>query len=98
MLPRLHLVFAVSEPISIFLGALRAAGVEGDIAKSDAEREAFATDNSIYQLLPHAMIFPCGTADIQKAPGLLGRERSAASYSRRAAAAPGRTASCSPTG
>lgn len=41
-----------------FLEALKQNGFNGDTATSYADRLTMATDNSIYQLLPDAVVFP----------------------------------------
>lgn len=43
----------------------------GDIDSSDAVRQVYSTDNSIYQLKPQAVIYPKNTNDIQKILSLL---------------------------
>ncbi|MBP7336564.1 FAD-binding and (Fe-S)-binding domain-containing protein [Niveispirillum sp.] len=52
------------ESIARFLAALRDGGYRGDIADDDATRTVFATDNSIYQRPPAAVLFPCDGEDI----------------------------------
>ncbi|WP_445618947.1 D-2-hydroxyglutarate dehydrogenase YdiJ [Kushneria sp. Sum13] len=47
-----------------FLDALDARGFKGDIAADDANRVVLATDNSIYQRLPRAVIYPRDGDDI----------------------------------
>jgi FAD/FMN-containing dehydrogenase len=47
-----------------FLEALRKAGFEGDIDTRLATRLSAATDNSIYQVLPEAVVFPRTIVDI----------------------------------
>ncbi len=44
--------------------ALEQQGFTGDTATNYADRLTMATDNSIYQLLPDAVIFPRSTADV----------------------------------
>ncbi|MFS4686693.1 FAD-binding oxidoreductase [Klebsiella quasipneumoniae subsp. similipneumoniae] len=39
-------------------------GFTGDTATSYADRLTMATDNSVYQLLPDAVLFPRSTADV----------------------------------
>lgn len=48
-----------------FLKSLAAHGFSGDIAVDMATRLAMATDNSIYQVLPQAVVFPKASADIE---------------------------------
>ncbi|WP_104202050.1 FAD-binding and (Fe-S)-binding domain-containing protein [Billgrantia saliphila] len=49
-----------------FLEALEAAGFEGEIALDYASRTVLATDNSIYQRLPQAALFPRHAADLER--------------------------------
>lgn len=44
--------------------ALEQQGFTGDTATSYADRLTMSTDNSIYQLLPDAVVFPRSTADV----------------------------------
>ncbi|MCD1588000.1 hypothetical protein K7H09_18505, partial [Halomonas sp. IOP_14] len=41
-----------------FLQALKTRGFEGEIAPDYANRTVLATDNSIYQRLPQAAVYP----------------------------------------
>jgi FAD/FMN-containing dehydrogenase/Fe-S oxidoreductase len=47
-----------------FLAALRAEGFAGDIDTAAGTRTVYATDNSIYQLAPTAVVFPRSRADL----------------------------------
>ncbi|NML43279.1 FAD-binding oxidoreductase [Ramlibacter sp. G-1-2-2] len=47
-----------------FLDALGASGFRGEIGTGYAERTVLATDNSVYQRLPQAAVYPCDTADV----------------------------------
>lgn len=58
-----------------FLDELRACGFEGDIDRSQALRTVLATDNSIYQRYPKAVLFPRHTEDVQRIAQLLGAPR-----------------------
>ncbi|MCS2608969.1 D-2-hydroxyglutarate dehydrogenase YdiJ [Halomonas dongshanensis] len=49
-----------------FLEALRARGFEGDIAPDYASRTVLATDNSIYQRLPQAALYPRHAEDLER--------------------------------
>ncbi|HDZ45777.1 hypothetical protein LCGC14_0191530 [marine sediment metagenome] len=49
-----------------FLEALKARGFEGEIALDYANRTVLATDNSIYQRLPQAVIYPKHAEDIER--------------------------------
>jgi FAD/FMN-containing dehydrogenase/Fe-S oxidoreductase len=47
-----------------YLGELRLRGFAGDIAHAHADRTVFATDNSIYQVPPQAIVFPRHEQDV----------------------------------
>ncbi len=64
MIPNLSLVDAIRQDTYAFIKALTATNYNGEIAKSYASRLAVATDNSVYQCLPQAVIFPKSTQDI----------------------------------
>ncbi|EMH0135115.1 FAD-binding oxidoreductase [Proteus mirabilis] len=64
MIPRISQAPQVSELTTEFLNTLRQNGFTGDISSTYADRLTMATDNSIYQLLPQAVIFPRSTADV----------------------------------
>ncbi|MCL5427364.1 MAG: FAD-binding oxidoreductase [Gammaproteobacteria bacterium] len=49
-----------------FLEALKARGFEGEIAPDYANRTVLATDNSIYQRLPQAAVYPKHAEDIER--------------------------------
>lgn len=49
-----------------FLRALAACGFTGEITSTYADRTVFATDNSIYQRLPQAIVFPRDADDVQR--------------------------------
>ncbi|WP_133066817.1 FAD-binding oxidoreductase, partial [Vreelandella nigrificans] len=51
---------------AVFLEALRARGFEGEIAPDYANRTVLATDNSIYQRLPQAAVFPKHADDLER--------------------------------
>jgi FAD/FMN-containing dehydrogenase/Fe-S oxidoreductase len=55
-----------------FLEALKLSGFEGTIDKSYASRLAVATDNSVYQILPDAVVFPRNVEDVVRCARLLG--------------------------
>ncbi|MDM1545052.1 FAD-binding oxidoreductase [Ignatzschineria indica] len=58
-----------------FLEALSAKNFSGEIEVSYAQRLIAATDNSIYQLMPEAILFPKDNHDVEKVMVLLGEER-----------------------
>ncbi|GGI88997.1 D-2-hydroxyglutarate dehydrogenase YdiJ [Shewanella gelidii] len=54
------------EPVYLsFLDALATSGFSGDIDKRYSARLSQATDNSIYQFLPQAVLYPKSTKDVQ---------------------------------
>ena len=57
-----------------FLEALVDQGFEGEVAPDYANRTVLATDNSIYQRLPQAVLYPRGTEDLVRIAELAGRE------------------------
>ena len=58
-----------------FLAELRARAFEGDISTGYADRTVQATDNSIYQCLPQAIVFPRHALDVVRIGKLAGEER-----------------------
>ncbi|MBU9332981.1 D-2-hydroxyglutarate dehydrogenase YdiJ [Burkholderia multivorans] len=54
-----------------FLDALRAAGFAGEIRADYANRTVQATDNSIYQRLPQAVVCPADVGDVERLARLL---------------------------
>ncbi len=65
-------------PLSIyedFCAELHARGFAGDITLRSADRTVLATDNSIYQLTPDAVVFPRGTDDLIRIAKLLNEKR-----------------------
>ncbi|SFU62861.1 D-2-hydroxyglutarate dehydrogenase YdiJ [Halomonas korlensis] len=57
-----------------FLDALKAEGFAGEIAPDYAARTVLATDNSIYQRLPQAVVYPQHGADLECLARLAGRD------------------------
>ncbi|MGP8289312.1 D-2-hydroxyglutarate dehydrogenase YdiJ [Vreelandella zhanjiangensis] len=49
-----------------FLEALKTRGFDGEIAPDYAQRTVLATDNSIYQRLPQAVVFPRHAEDLER--------------------------------
>ena len=49
-----------------FLEALKTAGFAGEIAPDYADRTVLATDNSIYQRLPQAVVYPRHVEDLER--------------------------------
>lgn len=75
ILPRLDPLASVDPNVAAFLGELLRGGFEGEIRADVATRLSAATDNSIYQVLPAAVIFPRNTADVAIALRLLDEPR-----------------------
>ncbi|EAZ98560.1 Electron transport complex, RnfABCDGE type, G subunit [Marinobacter sp. ELB17] len=65
MIPRLTDITPVQSLYLAFIDALKAAGFEGELNPDYANRTVLATDNSIYQVLPQAVVYPKHTADLQ---------------------------------
>ena len=65
MIARLEPEQRLAEDYRRFLQQLRSAGFRGEITPDYATRTVLATDNSIYQRLPQAAVFPRDTADVQ---------------------------------
>jgi len=63
----------LAAPYLRFLEALKAAGFEGEIAPDYADRTVLATDNSIYQRLPQAALYPRHGEDLQRIAHLAGQ-------------------------
>jgi len=75
VIPALH---AAEQTVSLavdYLAELRLRGFEGDIAQGHADRTVFATDNSIYQLAPQAILFPRHESDVARIAKLAGEPR-----------------------
>ncbi|OOF59855.1 D-2-hydroxyglutarate dehydrogenase YdiJ [Rodentibacter myodis] len=64
MLPRLSNIPQLDEAVQNYLTALKKQHFEGDIATNYADRLSLATDNSVYQQLPQAILFPKNIADV----------------------------------
>ena len=64
MIPQISQAPGIVPLVLSFLDALKQDGFAGDTATSYADRLTMSTDNSIYQLLPDAVIFPRSTADV----------------------------------
>ncbi|MBF4921127.1 FAD-binding oxidoreductase [Cronobacter sakazakii] len=64
MIPQISQAPGLVQVVLNFLQALEQQGFTGDTATNYADRLTMATDNSIYQLLPDAVIFPRSTADV----------------------------------
>lgn len=64
MIPRLTQSPQVSPAVERYIHALNESGFTGDTTTHYGDRLTLATDNSIYQLLPQAIVFPRSTADV----------------------------------
>lgn len=64
MIPQISQAPGVVQLVLNFLQALEQQGFTGDTATSYADRLTMATDNSIYQQLPDAVLFPRSTSDV----------------------------------
>ena len=56
-----------TDDLNAFIDSLRQSGFSGDIESGYAERVVAATDNSIYQLMPQAILYPRCEEDIERA-------------------------------
>lgn len=75
MIPRLPTGPAPGDIYLDFLGALPEAGFAGDVAPDYARRLVGGTDNSVYQLLPQAVVYPRTADDVQVVLALLAEPR-----------------------
>ncbi|MHB1948779.1 MAG: FAD-binding and (Fe-S)-binding domain-containing protein [Gammaproteobacteria bacterium] len=66
MLPNISPEFTLTQIYQDYLGDLSKIAPNLDIRTDYAARLAVATDNSIYQVIPQAVIFPKSTTDISK--------------------------------
>lgn len=64
MIPQISQAPGLNQRVLDFLAALKENGFSGDTATHYADRLTMATDNSIYQLLPDAVVFPRSTSDV----------------------------------
>ena len=65
MIPRLSLSERIPQVVQVFLEELRQSKFSGKINHDYATRVVTSTDNSIYQVLPQAIISPKNISDIQ---------------------------------
>ena len=71
MIPRLETERLSPLPQPGFFERLIEAGFQGDIETGAASRTVYATDNSIYQVEPQAILFPRGLEDLKVLAGVL---------------------------
>ncbi|MGC6377777.1 FAD-binding and (Fe-S)-binding domain-containing protein [Bisgaard Taxon 45] len=64
MLPRLTNIPQLTPLVFAYVNALKAQHFEGEISTDYATRLSLATDNSVYQQLPQAILFPKSIADV----------------------------------
>ncbi|MGF1769281.1 FAD-binding oxidoreductase, partial [Enterovibrio makurazakiensis] len=64
MLPALTHQHTLEPVVGRYLDALKSNGFQGDVETFYASRLAVATDNSVYQLLPQAVVFPTSIQDL----------------------------------
>src|SRR3990167_1327123 len=64
MIARLSANHRLAQEYCVFLEQLRSAGFRGEITPDYATRTVLSTDNSIYQRLPQAAVFPLDAADV----------------------------------
>lgn len=74
MIARLHAEPQLAKVYRAFLAQLRTAGFHGEITLDLATRTVLATDNSIYQRLPQAAVFPRDAADVSCLATLIAQE------------------------
>ncbi|WP_336777072.1 D-2-hydroxyglutarate dehydrogenase YdiJ [Pantoea sp. USHLN256] len=75
MIPQISQAPGLVQLVLTFLQSLKEQGFTGDTATSYADRLSLSTDNSIYQLLPDAALFPRSTADVALIARLAGEDR-----------------------
>lgn len=75
MIPQISQAPGLVQLVLTFLQALKEQGFTGDTATSYADRLTMSTDNSIYQLLPDAVLFPRSTADVALIARVAGEAR-----------------------
>ncbi|QNT78684.1 D-2-hydroxyglutarate dehydrogenase YdiJ [Entomobacter blattae] len=73
MIPRLSHKPLISKEVHAYLDQLQAEGFQGECETAYASRLSMATDNSIYQFLPQAVLFPKNTADVVLLAKLAGK-------------------------
>ncbi|MBD3584323.1 FAD-binding oxidoreductase [Salinimonas sp. HHU 13199] len=81
-LPRIAPESSPAEHYQAYLKALSASRFNGDIEYSYASRMAVATDNSVYQKVPQAVIFPTSVEDL-KCAGELANQHKSVTFSAR---------------
>jgi len=75
MIPSLPAVGSDAPVYVDFLAELRLRGFEGEISTARGDRTVFATDNSIYQIEPQAIVFPRNATDVVRVAKLANEPR-----------------------
>ena len=75
MIARLSPPTSLKTRYDVFLNALREEGFRGEIVREHGDRTVLATDNSIYQRLPQAAVFPLDAQDVEVLARLAGQAR-----------------------
>lgn len=75
MIPRLDELQDTERTYRAFLDELPRAGFTGDVHVDDASRVVHATDNSVYQMLPQAVVHPRTPDDVVRLTRLAAEER-----------------------
>ncbi|MDJ0844390.1 FAD-binding and (Fe-S)-binding domain-containing protein [Crocosphaera sp.] len=73
MIPRLLPETTINQTIANFLNCLKQSSFSGDIKGDIANRLIASTDNSIYQILPQAVVFPRTNQDVREIFNLANR-------------------------
>ncbi|MGB2078983.1 MAG: D-2-hydroxyglutarate dehydrogenase YdiJ [Vibrio sp.] len=74
-LPPVAFDAALTPLVKLYLDELQAQGFRGQVEHSYASRLSVATDNSVYQTLPQAVLLPKDTQDVQKLAKLASEHR-----------------------
>jgi FAD/FMN-containing dehydrogenase/Fe-S oxidoreductase len=74
MIARIATPVALTKRYRAFLASLKASGFQGEISPDYGSRTVLATDNSIYQRLPQAALFPLHAEDVQRIAALAATE------------------------
>ena len=75
MIPSLNPLAQPGSVYSDYLSELRLRGFEGPVTQSAADRTVFATDNSIYQVPPQAIVSPLHELDVVRVAKLANEPR-----------------------
>src|SRR5690606_13719513 len=75
MIPILDADESLAPGYADYLEALRDSGFEGEISTDYATRLVTATDNSVYQVVPQAVVFPKHARDVSRVAKLLAAPR-----------------------